>query len=504
MSATSRPSPPGPHKSSPISSGLRWAALESAFAKVTGLISLVLVARALGPSVMGVVALVLLFMELARNLSELGLSQAIIQRQDVTREQLATLYTLNWTLGLVVFLLALVSAPVAASTFGEPQLRHLIPVAAVGFLIAPLAQQVNALLQKEMDFRTLAIRSMSGSVIGLIVAVVGVWLGFGVWAPVLAGLVTNLFTQIFLFSVGYRRGLLNGFALSIRETGPLLAFGAFGTGANVLNIVNSRIDQFIIAGTLGATAMGLYAMSIKWTLANMQKINSIATRVAFPAIARIQHDRARVRAAYLRLVNRVTTANAAFLFGVAAVASPLVLFLLGTEWEPMIAPLQLMCGYVLVRSLGNVNGPLVTGLGKADWAFYWNLVLTLVVPVIVLGASQFGSLDAIVIALIGIQIVFASLAYFFWVRRLIGPCARDYLRAIFLPWTCGAGMAGIVVYTLGFLRNQPHLLQLAVAVPVGAVSYVLLSLLINRQALTELIVLLPGGRRFVPRRAPNS
>lgn len=455
---------------------------------------MIIVARVLGPEAMGVVALVLVFTEMTRLLSEFGLSQAIIHHQDLNERKLATLYSVNWIMGIVAFFMAMVVSPWMASFFEEPRLAKLFPFAAIGFLIAPLAQQVNALLEKYLHFRTLAIRSMIGSVVGLVVAIGGVYAGLGVWAPVLAGLISTLVFQLLLSYVGYRERLLHGFAFDIPATRALLTFGAYRTGAMGLNAINSRVDQLIVGGTVGAGALGLYSMASRVTLMSMQQINGIATRVAFPAIARIQHDIRRVRTAHLRLVNRVSTVNAGVFFGVGAIADPLVRLVFGPDWGEMITLLQLMCGYVLVRSLSNVNAPLVMGLGKAKWAFYWNLALFIVIPLTVIAASRIGALEAIVIALLGVQVIFVSIAYFYWIRRLIGPCLGAYARATLAPWLCGAVMAGIVYALLAYFEHTSPALQLLVAIPAGAVAYVILNLWLNRPAVLDLVSLLPVNR----------
>jgi hypothetical protein len=154
-----------------------------------------------------------------------------------------------------------------------------------------------------------------------------------------------------------------------------------------------------------------------------------------------------------------------------------------------------MCGYVLVRSLGNINGTLVVALGKVKWSFYWGLALTCVVPAAVLAASRFETPEAVIAALLGVQVVFALLAYFYWVRRLIGPCLGAYAGAVFVPWLCGGFMAGVVRVLLVLVEDAVEPLQLAIVVPAGGAAYILMSFLINRPAVVDLIRVAGGQRR---------
>lgn len=475
---------------STVAHSVRWVAAETLIARGTVVISAIVVGRALGPKIMGAVAVILLLRELSNIISNFGLSQAIIQHPNPSDHQLATLYTLNWILGLIAFLGIVSTSPLLATYFGEPVLKHVLPIAGIGFLLEPIGQQVNAQLQKAMDFGILAKTSITSATITAFGSICGVYMGYGIWAIVAAGLASSAVRQCIYIWIAFRRHMLHGFALDIRGSKNLLSFGLFRTGADGLNMVNSRIDQFIIGGLLGSTALGIYSMAQNWTLTLMQQINAIATRVAFPAIAGFQHDLPRVRAAHLRLVNRATTVNAAVFFGMAAVAHPLIMLVMGPEWEALIPVLQLMCGYVLLRSLGNLNGPLAMGLGKANWAFYWNIGLAAVVPLLLWLSAQSGRLDVIVGMLILLQLSLAVLMYFYWTRRLIGPCFGSYVAAVFAPWGCGAAMAIGVWVVLGMLRSADSLTRLVAAVSIGAALYIAMNWVFNRDALRDLLGLL--------------
>ncbi len=474
---------------------VRWVALDTFISKGVTLLSFVLVARVLGPEMMGTVAVLILVKELAVITSDFGLSQAIIHYQQPTKNQLATLYSINWFLGFSAFGVGLLSTNSLASIFDQPQLIDFLPVVVVGFLLEPIGQQVNALLQKMMDFKVIATISIVAAVLGAIISIGGVYSGYGVWAVVIAGLVSSGAKQLAYLMVARRRHLLHGFALDFKQSKDLLSFGMYRTGATGLNLLNSRVDQFIVGGMLGGAALGLYSMATNFTLMTMQQINGIATRVAFPAISKLQTDEIRVRSVYLRLVNRASTVNAAIYFGLFAVAEPLVFVIFGPSWILLVPLLQLMCGYVLLRSLGNLNGPLAMGLGKANWAFYWNLGLTAIVPATLWFSSLLNSVEIVVVALISLQLMFVAFMYLYWIRRLIGPCLREYVTAICVPWSSGVIMVLAIHIALQFASSLDSPIKLGIALLTGAIVYVAASWLINRDGISEILALFLRRRK---------
>lgn len=468
---------------------VRWVTLDVLISRGLAFLSFVLVGRILGPESMGVVAVIMLVKELSVVISDFGLSQAIIHFPNPTSRQLATLYSINWMLGFFFFCAVQVLAEPLSQVFDQKELAELLPWVAVVFLMEPVGQQVNALLQKSMEFNVLAGVSIFGSFVNASVAIIGVYNGFGLWSIVAAGLLGSAVRQTGLAILARRRKLLNGFALDFANSKPLLRFGLYRTGATGLTLLNSRVDQVIVGAFLGSAALGLYSMAMTWTLMIMQQINSIATKVAFPAIARFQSDKPRVRHAYFRLVNRVTTVNAALFIGLAIIADPAVHLVLGPEWESLVPVLRLMCIYVLLRSLGNLNGPLSMGLGKADWAFYWNLALLLFIPPVIWLSAQKGILEYVLLAQIGIQATLTFFMYFYWTRRLIGPCAIGYAMSALRPALCGCIMGLALHFSMPFMALLETEFSIALSIFSGGVIYLAASLVFNREGIQEVLSL---------------
>lgn len=466
---------------------IRWSAVDILVSRIAGLVLYVLVARVVGPQEMGVVALVLVTIEVTRVISEFGLSNAVIFHDDLSGRQLSTLYSVNWLLGLSAFACVWFVSPVMANIFGDVRLTDLLRMAALVFLIGSVGQQVRALLQKELDFRALAKISVASATSNLAVGLVGLAAGLGVWALIYSYLVAELVRNLLFIIVGVPRGLFNKPGLVVAGIKDPLKFAAFRAGANGVNLVASRADQFIISALLGNGALGLYSMAMNWTLMPMQQLNAIATRVAFPVIASRRRQDDRVRDAYFRLINRATTVNAAFLLGVAALSEPLVSVLLGESWARLAEILPYVSVYVLLRSLGSLNGPLVVGLGKANWAFYWNLGLLVVMPSIIYIVALGGDLVAIIQVIAVAQGIVALASYRFWIVRLLGPCGRRYSRAIasaLMPAACAAiGVVLILDVTSTLSRTG----QLALALVSGAVVFIAISRIVNRAAYAEML-----------------
>jgi len=469
---------------------VRWVMLDTLISKSIVLFSLIIIARILGPELVGIMAVIALVRESASILSDFGLSQAIINFKNPKNNQLATLYTVNWSISFIVFCIMFFFTAFIASFFSEPLLKDILPYVAINFLLAPIGQQVNALLRKSMDFKTITKISIATTILGAIISITGAHLGFGVWAIVVSGLVSNVTMQVAYLFVARQRQLLHGFSLDFKESSALLSFGMYRVGASGLNFMNSRMDQLIIGSIFGSTALGLYLMATSWTLNIMEQISGIAAKVAFPAISKFKEDIPRVKAAYLRLVNRTCTINAALFLGLFIIAKPLVNLLLGPTWLELIPLIKLMCIYVLIRSLGNLNGLLAMGLGKANWAFYWNLAVFSITPIALYLAGKYGSLETVIYALIGLYSVFMIIMYYFWTRRLIGSCLKKYTVAFGVPYICGIFMIIVIHYVRIIIPPSNDILEIIMAIVIGGTVYMSASWIFNRDAIHDILNLL--------------
>lgn len=449
--------------------GAKWTGLSQTVSGLLQLLQMVVLARCLGLGDFGVVTIILVALGLAGSFADLGLSNAIIHRQDCTRAQLASLYWLNIIGGAATCLLLAASAPFIARLYGEARLLELIPVAALSLLITAFGQQYHVLLQKDLRFDLLAKAVIGGTAAGTAVAISAAASGAGpvciVWGQLaLAGTRTLL-----LASLGSEYGG-RVFRLRPSEVRRYLTFGLYQMGERALNFLSRNFDKALIGALLGSEALGLYSAAFEFALRPMGMINPILSQVGLPLLARVQDDASRLRRGYLRLIEMVAFLNAPVYLAMAVLAEPLILLTLGDSWGGAARLLRILAVLGFLRALANPIGNLLVAKGRADIGFLWN-VLALSVYSTSLLMSVHGGLDAIAWGLVAS----CGLILFpmdFWVRwRLVGMKPGVYFAA-FLPFLAAAAVmaAGLAVLSIS-ATDWPPAILLSAAIPVGAGLY---------------------------------
>lgn len=451
--------------------GVRWTTFAMLTVAIIQMIRLVVLGHILGPEAFGLIAMMLVVTGFAELIGQMGLSESIIQHPNPSRLELSSLYWLNIALGGLLYIILLLAAPLIASLYAAPDLEQLLPWAALAFLISPWGTQFKALLQKQLEFKPLAITEILAAISGVSLGIVLAQQGFGVWSLVWGQLAQNTVAALLLVLVGWQRQMLPGFKFNYIAVKPYLSFGLHLLGSNILNYFNSRIDQFAVGVLLGSQALGYYSMAFNLVLDPVFRINSILTKVAFPVLTRVRADRIRLKRGYFKMLGLLSSINAPLLFGVAAVAPLLIPLVLGGQWLAIIPLVQILAFFSLLRSIGNAGDSLVLACGRADVSFYWNLLLFAFLPMVVISGAKFGGLQGVAWTLLGSQIVLLFAWYQLVIKRLLGDCFSGFIKSISTPVIFSIPMTAVVIGIAPLLSEFSAPLQLTAQAILGGMIY---------------------------------
>ena len=107
--------------------GLRYNLFGQFITYIFNLLSLLILARLLNPEIFGLLAIAAVYTSFLTFISDLGLSTAVIQGKKVTQAQLSTIFFINTTIGLFLFLLSLLIVNFPALLYDNDDLVTIIP-----------------------------------------------------------------------------------------------------------------------------------------------------------------------------------------------------------------------------------------------------------------------------------------------------------------------------------------------------------------------------------------
>jgi O-antigen/teichoic acid export membrane protein len=474
--------------------GVKWTATSTAVTTATLLIQRIILANILIPEDFGLVGMITPVVAFAQAFSDMGISQAIIQRQESTREELSSLYWLNIFAGGVAFLGILTVAPLAIDFYDEPRLSELFLWIAPVFLITPLGQQFRMLLQKDLHFQVLAKVEVVAVLIGSTVGIVAALLGSGALSIILATLTTALIRALSLLATGWTmwRPVLH---FRLADTRSYLSFGLFQMGERTINYFAANIDYIIIGRYWGERTLGIYTIAYQIIVMPFLRLNPVLTRVAFPLFARKQNDDAALRRGYLELLRLITFVISPMVIGLAIVAPVAVPLLLGDGWEDAITLIQVLALLGILKALSNPTGSLYLAKGRADIGFYFNLAMVIVNTVVFITVVRFG-VDVLAVSYVAINATFFIIGLII-LYRLIALDAKTFIRNLSLPFVCSIVMAVVVqlVYGSDILKAVNLWLQFFVLVFIGVLVYGAIGFVLMRSYIVEMGRLFFGNQK---------
>jgi O-antigen/teichoic acid export membrane protein len=473
--------------------GARWTATSTVVVTLIQILQISILARLLLPRDFGLFAIVMLVLGYAQAFSDMGISNAIIHHQDTTPKQLSSLYWLNIFAGIAAFALTLALMPVAVYFFNETRLYRLVPALGLILLIIPFGQQFQLLLQKDLQFRTIAIVEICSAAVSMMISILAAVEGHGVLSIIIGRLSMALFSTIIFCVVGLRNWRPT-LTLQFGEIRDYLTFGLYQLGDRNINFINARADQMLIAALIGPVALGYY--SIAWNLIVMpvSRLNPVLTRVAFPLFAKVQSDKERLKRGYMMLTWLLTALNAPILVGYAATAPLLVPFLYGDKWSASILMVQLLAAVGIIRSILNPLGSLYLARGRADLGFFWIVQATILLVLCVIAGAYLDGVSGVVVGVLVAHIGHLIAHYPLLIRPLLGPCLEQYIKDI-LPSLVTAMAMGVVVWSLRLVLHASPNIVLAIQIGVGALIYMALNFAFQRRQIASAQNILFAGFR---------
>ena len=92
-------------------SGLKWSTLSTVIVNILSIGKLAIIARILEPSDFGLMAIAMVVIGFSKVFIDVGISNAIIYKQEITHTQLSSLYWVNIIAGVILFGIIVIVAP---------------------------------------------------------------------------------------------------------------------------------------------------------------------------------------------------------------------------------------------------------------------------------------------------------------------------------------------------------------------------------------------------------
>ena len=453
--------------------GALWISLTRILVNMIGFASTIILARLLVPEDFGLVAIAGSVAAIVGAISELSLSQALIQHDDPQEDHFHTAFTMN---ALRAVLLALVLAALgwpASVAYGDDRLIALMSAFALANLIGGLVNPRLALFERRLEFHQWVILSGGEKLAGFVVAASIAFAFQSYWAlvaSVVASQVARVVASYLLMSYRPRLTLLH-----YKE---LLSFSIWLTLGQMVQSLNWRADPLLIAAFLPTRAVGHYSMGHRVATLAVGEVLQPISQVLFPAFSRLKNEPERLKEAYLRAQGLLCMIAMPIGFGVAATADPLVALFLGNNWTGAGPVIQFLAVAAAIQRAQQLQ-PIAMATGSTKMLFYRDLRALFIRVPLTIGGLIFGpelGVGALPGALIGhtISSVINTLLNMHLASKISLVTVREQCMGVWRPIIAAVAMAAAVLAGLDFaatLGSPNIVIALALGISMGVVVY---------------------------------
>jgi teichuronic acid exporter len=466
--------------------GLTWSFVDSFANQGIQFAIGIILARLLSPVEFGLVGMIVVFTAISQSFIDSGFSQALIRKPDCSQEDYSTVFYFNVVIGAVCYLALFFLAAPISFFYEEPQLVPLIRVLCITLIISGIGLIQRTILTKRIDFKLQTKISLVSALLSGGIGIAMAMYGWGVWSLVWKTLSLNIFSVVLLWIWTKWRPSLVFNMNSFRE---MFNFGSKLLASGLLDTAHRNIYYLIIGKYFTATELGYYARADEFSNIPSANLNNIIGRVSYPILSIIQDDNQRLKIGYKKLIKGTMLVTFVLMVGMAAVAEPMVVTLIGEKWLPCVAYIQLLCFASMLYPLHALNLNMLNIKGRSDLFLRLEVIKKfLAVPTIVIGV-----LFGIKIMIIG-MIVNSFLAYFlnsFWSGRLIGYPMKEQVMDIMPSFMISLAM-GIIVFLAGHFLSLPKFATLCIQIMIGATITVCIARIIRLDAWEEMVGIMSG------------
>ena len=137
--------------------GFIWTFIDNIVLKGFYFVSQLILANLLGPEVFGLMLPLSFFYALGNVILDSGLSASLIRKDKICKKDLNTLFIVNVSFSIFLYLIFYFTAPLLAQFYKQPILIDIVRVYCLGFLISGLSSVQISILVRDLNFKKITI-----------------------------------------------------------------------------------------------------------------------------------------------------------------------------------------------------------------------------------------------------------------------------------------------------------------------------------------------------------
>lgn len=472
-----------------IANSLAWKFLERVGSQGANFILSIILARLLGPTEYGTVALITVFISIATVFVQGGFNTALIQSKHVKEEDYSSILYFSLCVALLLYGILFICAPLIAGFYSLPILIPIVRVLSLTLIPGAFNSIQVAYVTKKMQFRKLFFSNLGAVLISGVLGIILAYSGFGAWAIVAQQLGTQIVNCIVLMIISEWRPSV---VFSIKTVQSLVPFGSKVLASNLLVSVFLNIRSLIIGRWYSAESLAYFNRGKTFAATLMDSVNGSIQSVMLPAYSQMQDNLQMLKEMLRRSVSLGCYIIFPCLLGLAAVANPFILLLLTDKWYPAVVFLKICAIGYMTQPIQIATAQALKAIGRSDLTLKIEMYRKISETICLIVAIPFG-VEAIAWSTVVASIIACLIS---------APINAKYLNYKYIeqlmdivPSAIMSMLLYLCVTVFLYLINTAYLIELILGIFVGIIAFVALSFVTKNENFQYLLSMLKKVRR---------
>lgn len=407
-------------------SGIRWTTIGTIGRSIFQLFQVAILTRFLPKEAFGLVAMTLFVIQLSSIFLDMGMTSAILHRQNATKEEYSSIYWLNIFISLILYTLLFFTIPLISRFYEQPELHKLIPILGTNIILIATGRQHRTIMQKNFQFKQIALIEIISYFLGLISAVFLAINNYGVFSLVFSTLISSFVSNSLFLIQNFKSNPIR-LHFKIKDTKPFLKIGSYTMGSAVLDFFSSEIDILIIGKMLGAEILGVYSLIKQIAVKLFAILNPIITTVLSPTLSVIQNKKEELKQAYLNVVKYISNFNVPIYLLLMVSSKELLFILYGKSYQEYYVLLIFLLLLYCVTSISGLVGSLQIATGRTDLGLKWTIFRVIISPAVIILGS-FISIEAVVIFTATLSLIYIIPLWYIQIKPMLNVSLKKYVQ----------------------------------------------------------------------------
>ena len=456
--------------------------LQSGYSAFLGLGANLALTILLSPQIFGIYITVLSLISLLNYFADIGLAAALIQKKDITDDDIRTTFTIQQLLVITIIIIGfLLSTPVQNFYHLPKEGVYLYWALLVSFFISSAKTIPSVLLERKIQFQKVVFVQVVEDTTFYIIVSLLAFKGFGLYSFTYAVLFRAVIGLVLIYAISF---WMPKVGVSKKSLKTLLSFGVPFQASSFLALFKDDLITLFLGKVLGFTGVGYVGWAKKWAEAPLRIIMDNVTRVLFPVISKLQDNVEKVGLIIDKLIYFQTALLAPIMLASAFTMPKLIYFIPRyAKWSPAI-PLFFI--FVLSSFLVTYSAPFVyvfNALGKIKLSLIfmgiWTAMMWLLTPIM---SAKFGYYGFPFVHLT------VSLTFIFVVREAKKLFPLHLLPNI-IPFITAAGAMAVILYGSDLFLHTTNIFLLAGQLATSGLIYLGILFLFKINLVSEVIKL---------------